>query len=487
MGRESGVLMHISSLNGEFSIGSFGRQAKEFVDILSESGFTWWQVLPFCPTDEYNSPYKSQGSFGGNPYFVDLETLFHKGLLTESELKSSIQKQPCSCEFERLGKERLSLLKLAASRVVDRTEIEKFVESYSYIKEFCEFMAYKAANGQKPWNEWTERKVDPETLFLWKFIQYEFFMQWAELKCYANGKNIKIMGDIPFYVSYDSADVWANKHLFMLDDDERPISVSGVPPDSFNKDGQLWGNPVYNWDEMKKDGFFWWQKRMKFMFSLFDGVRIDHFRGIEAYWSVPADADNARMGKWVKGPGREFVNAIREVQGDKTIVAEDLGNINDEVKKLVRQSGFYGMKVFQFGFSGEEDNPYKPHNYQERTIAYTGTHDNNTLLGYVWEMSEEDRSILFDYCGYYGNDLDKCFDSIFRLIYASHSKIVIFPIQDIFGFGSDARLNTPGRAENNWGFRVTTDQLHNGDWSKFAKWNAVYSRENKSNKNEGKA
>lgn len=479
MCRESGILLHISSLNGEFSSGSFGIQAREFIDILNESGFTWWQTLPFCPTDEYNSPYKSQGSFGGNPYFVDLETLFRKGLLTESELNSSRQSQPHSCEFERLARERISVLKLAASRVDYRDKIEKFVEKQPCVKEFCEFMALKTANGQKPWNEWTEREIDPETLFLWKFIQYEFFMQWAELKAYANSKNIKIMGDIPFYVSYDSADVWANKHLFMLDDDERPSFVSGVPPDDFNKDGQMWGNPLYDWNEMKKDGFSWWQKRMKHMLSLFDGVRIDHFRGIEAYWCIPANAENAKMGKWVKGPGEEFVKSLCAVQGDKTIVAEDLGEINDEVKALVRQSGFYGMKVFQFGFSGEDDNPYKPHNYEKKTIAYTGTHDNNTLLGYVWEMSEDDRSALFDYCGYSENDLNKCFDSIFRSIYASHSKIVIFPIQDILGFGSDTRMNTPGKANNNWGFRVTTEQLQNADWNKFAKWNRIYSRKNK--------
>lgn len=470
--------MHISSLNGNFSIGSFGKEARKFVDFLSSFGFTWWQVLPFCPVDECNSPYKSHGAFGGNPYFVDLEKLYQKGLLTEKEIASAEQTESHSCEFDRLKKERISLLKTASGRVTVRDEIEDFIDGRPYLKQFCEFMALKEANEQKPWTEWTEEKVNNNSLFLWKFIQYEFFTQWAELKEYANSKGIKIMGDVPIYVSHDSADVWANKELFLLREDGMPSCVAGVPPDYFCEDGQLWGNPIYNWEKMRNDGFSWWMDRVKHMFSMFDGVRIDHFRGIESYWSIPFDAETAREGEWKKGPGMEFVEALRSIQGAGIIVAEDLGVITKEVEELVQKSGFPGMKVFQFGFSGEQNSPHAPHNYDSNTVAYTGTHDNNTLLGYVWEIGEYERNVMLEYCGFYGENWDNCYDSIFRTVYQSHARIIILPIQDLLGYGSDTRMNIPGRAEKNWSFRVTGEQLEGIDWNKFSRWNDLYSRNN---------
>ena len=476
MERASGVLMHISSLYGDFSIGSFGKEAKAFIDVISNAGFSWWQVLPFCPVDDCNSPYKSQGAFGGNPYFVDLEILCRKGLLTETELELAKQKQPYLCEFDRLGVERIELLKTASKRVNDREKIESYVNEHKYIEQFCRFMSLKEINAQKPWQEWTEFEPNQETLFMWKFIQYEFHTQWAEIKKYANEKGVKIIGDIPIYVSYDSADVWANKELFQLSEDGTPTSVAGVPPDYFCENGQLWGNPLYDWEKMNEDGFLWWKERMKHMLSMFDGVRIDHFRGIESYWSVPYGAKTAKEGDWKKGPGMAFVNAMNSIKGDKLIIAEDLGDITREVNELVKESGFPGMRVFQFGFFGERNSPHMPHNYNEKTIVYTGTHDNNTLLGYVWELDGNNRKNMLEYCGFKGENWDTCYDNIFRMIYASNGGISIFPIQDILGYGSDTRLNVPGRAENNWSFRTTREQLNNAPWNKFKNWNEIYAR-----------
>lgn len=468
--------MHISSLHGDFSIGSFGDEAREFIDFISDMGFKWWQVLPFCMVDECNSPYKSYSAFGGNPYFVDLKTLVREGLLTEDEINAYRQEQPYSAEYVRLYHTRCDVLMLASKRVKNRTEIEDFIENHVYLKQFCEFMALKKANGEKAWCDWDTFETDPDVLFMWKFIQYEFFMQWAQIKIYANSKGVKIIGDIPIYVSYDSADVWANKELFDLDGNGRPNCVAGVPPDYFSKDGQLWGNPLYNWDLMAKDGYKWWLDRLRHMFSMFDGVRIDHFRGIESYWSIPGDAATAREGKWVKGPGKSFVDAVNAIKGDKLIIAEDLGEITEDVTELVKYSGFPGMRVFQFGFLSDGDNPHMPHNYNENTVAYTGTHDNNTLLGYVWELDDDRRRKMLEYCGYTDPDWNRGYDSILRSIYVSNAALAVFPIQDILGYGSDTRLNIPGKADGNWQFRITRDQLMGIDREKFKKFNAMYAR-----------
>ena len=475
MERSSGVLMHISSLPGDYSCGAFGKEAKAFVDFLAEGGFSWWQVLPFCPIDEYNSPYKSHSSFGGNPYFVDLETLYQKGLLTLEELNSAKQETPYLCEFERLSTERFSLLQRAAKRVKNREEIEAFIEKNQHLGKFCEFMARKTANAHLAWQKWTVETYDPEVLFLWKFIQFEFFSQWKEIKAYANQKGIGIIGDIPFYISSDSSDLWANTELFQLDEENRPLAVAGTPPDYFCKDGQLWGNPLYDWEAMKKDGYRWWLDRVSFMLELFDGLRIDHFRAFEAYWSIPATDETAKNGKWIKGPGMDLIGKIREIAGEKLIIAEDLGMITKEVEELVEESGFPGMRVFQFGFFGGEST-HMPHNYPKNVIAYGGTHDNNTLLGYLWELEEGQRRWMLDYCGYTDSDWTKALPTLIRTIWRSHADTVIFAVQDLLGYGSDTRLNLPGRAENNWGFRVTEEQIEtiNKEW--FRGLNQLYYR-----------
>ncbi len=475
MARKSGVLMHISSLCGDYSCGSFGKEAKYFIDFLSECGFSVWQVLPFNMIDEHNSPYKSYSSFSGNPYFVDLDILHEKGLLSNQELSSAKQDSPWLCEYKRLSEERFSLLKKASERADNKKAITKFIKENPYIASFCEFMALKDANGGKEWLEWTTNKYDKSTLFAWQFIQYEFFTQWAEIKKYANDRGIKIIGDIPIYVSHDSSDVWSSQEYFQLGKDGRPTHVAGVPPDYFCEDGQLWGNPLYDWNEMKKDGYKWWCDRIKHMSLLFDGVRIDHFRGIESYWSVPACAKTAKEGKWVKGPGLALIKAIKEAAGETMIIAEDLGDITPAVDKLVKQSGFPGMRVFQFGFLSDVESTHMPHNYINNCIAYTGTHDNNTLLGYLWELDEFSRSRMLSYCGHTGDWKSGC-DSIIRTMLSSHADTVIIPIQDILGFGADTRINTPGRAEGNWAYRVTKEQLDGINREHYKNLNKLYYR-----------
>ena len=478
MNRASGVLMHVSSLYGEYSIGSFGKEAKEFIDFLAEGGFTYWQVLPFCMADDCNSPYKSYSAFGGNPLFIDLPTLRERGLLTESELAAAKQKSPYLCEFDRLSSERTDLLRRAAARVgaEGRETVAAFLREHVELAKASEFLALRQKNDGKPWQEWTEDTPDAEELFFWQFVQYEFFTQWLEIKAYANAKGIRIIGDIPIYVALDSADVWANREQFLLDVRNNPTRVAGVPPDYFSEDGQLWGNPLYNWKQMKADGYAWWSRRMEHMLTLFDGVRIDHFRGLASYWSIPANTVTAKEGKWVKGPGRSFVDQLRRVAGDRLIIAEDLGDITPDVSALLSYSKLPGMRVFQFGFLGDRQSPHLPHNYIKNCVAYTGTHDNNTLLGYVWEIDPETRRQVLTYCNCEGDNWSRGCEMIIKTMMASHADTVIFPIQDIFVYGADTRMNTPGTAESNWAYRITKDQLGAVDREKFRRLNELYGR-----------
>ncbi len=475
MKRSSGVLMHISTLWGDYSVGSFGAQAREWIDYLAGCGFSAWQVLPFCLPDECNSPYKSFSAFSGNPMFIDPETLYEKGLLTKAELESARQKTPYYCEFDRLAKERLPLLMKAAKRFGPSPAIDTFFASHPETESFCRFMALRKANGERPWNEWTVSVPDEETLFLWRFLQYEFFTEWAEIKKYANGKGIRLIGDIPIYVAWDSADVWADPGEFLLDEAYLPREVAGVPPDYFCEDGQLWGNPLYDWEKMKKNGFSWWKKRISFMTECFDGVRIDHFRGFESFFAIPAEEKTAKNGVWRKGPGMALIDALKEAADGALLIAEDLGDITKEVRELVDESGFPGMRVLQFGFLGDENSPHLPHNYDNSCVAYTGTHDNNTLLGYVWELDEETRQTLFAYVGHKG-DIHFCYDPILREMFASHAGLLILPVQDLLLYGADTRFNVPGRSEGNWCYRLERSQLDRIDRKKFLCWNRLYGR-----------
>ncbi|MBR2860549.1 MAG: 4-alpha-glucanotransferase [Clostridia bacterium] len=468
--------MHVSSLWGDFGCGSFGEEAKRWIDFLSDCGFTYWQTLPFCITDEFNSPYKSYSAFSGNPFFIDLPTLAEKGLLTNEELLSSKQVTPYLCEFDRLGKERITLLTKASARAKNKKKILDFISSRPQLESFCKFMALKEANGDIPWNKWSKTEFNQDTYFAWCFIQYEFFNQWLKIKKYANEKGVYIIGDVPIYVSWESSDVWANPDQFLLNSLNEPAFVAGVPPDYFAVDGQLWGNPIYDWDKMKRDGFSWWKERMRFMAELFDGVRIDHFRGLEAYYSIPAADKTAKNGVWKKGPGMDLINAIMPIVKDKLVIAEDLGDITPEVRKLVKDSTFPGMSILQFGFLGDPNSPHLPHNHKNNLVAYTGTHDNNTLLGFVWEMDEGTRRKFLDYFGVPHSQWNNCYDTVLRSMFASSAGALILPVQDLLLFGSDTRLNKPGCAENNWGFRVLKEQIDSIDKNKFLYWNEIYCR-----------
>ncbi len=476
MKRKSGVLMPISCLHGDYSEGGFGKSAEEFVDFLAESGFGYWQVLPFCMTDEHNSPYKSLSAFSGNPFFIDIYQLFEEGLLSAEEIEGARQYVPYTCEFKRLWEERIELLFSAASRFEDTAAIADFLSEHPYSREFATFMALREANGQKPWYEWEIKEYREDVFRAWAFIEYTFHRQWKRIRSYANRKNVAIIGDVPIYVAYDSADVYFHPEMFDLDEKGSPRGVAGVPPDAFSADGQLWGNPLYNWKGMKKDGYSWWRDRIRHMLSLFDGIRIDHFRGFDTYFDIPANANTAKDGVWRKGPGRPFVDMLREEAGDALIIAEDLGERMASVEKLLAYSKFPGMRILQFAFDGEIESRHLPHNYSENSVAYTGTHDNNTLLAYVFEADEGKRRELFRYCGYEGESFEEGCRYALRTMLASHASLVLFPVQDLLLFGADTRFNTPGVERGNWGFRITREQLFSLDRARLRSLNELYRR-----------
>ena len=474
--RSGGVLMPVFSLPNGFSCGSFGKEAFAFIDFLTESGFSVWQVLPFNVPDGSFSPYSSFSAFGGNPFFIDLFSLVEEGLLTQSEVEAEKQAVAFSCEYDRLAENRMPLLKKAALRVKDYSPIDAFFAENPRLMEFCLFMAQKEANGGKEWRRWTE-PPDREALLAWRFSQFTFFRQWERVHGYARKKGISILGDLPFYVAKDSADVKNSPHLFQLDEKGEPKSVAGVPPDAFSPEGQKWGNPLYDWKEMKKDGYSWWKERTAFWLSYFDGVRIDHFRAVSSYWSIPAGEETAKGGHWEKGPGMGLLKALGEVTGGKTVIAENLGTLDEESEKLLQKSGYPGMAVLQFGFDGGSDNPHLPHNYRENLVAYSGTHDNNTFLGFLWECGETTRNALFAYLGQgKEEEWDSAREKAIRFLLMSRAETVILPIQDLCGFGGDTRFNTPGKVGGNWSFRVTAEQMDSLDRSRWLSLNRLYGR-----------
>ncbi len=472
MKRSSGILLPVFSLPGHYGCGTLGKNAYKWIDTLKKGGFSYWQILPLGMTDGYNSPYTSCSSFSGNPFFIDPVILFEKGLVTKDELDTQEVADPYLCQFDILREKRYAFLKKAASRVTDRAPIDDFMKNNPHVCRTAEFLALREANGGKAWQEWTVKSPDASELFAWQFIQYEFHREWSELHAYAAKNGISIIGDLPFYVSLDGYDVYSAPEQFMLGKDGSPSCVAGVPPDYFSADGQLWGNPIYNWEKMRSDGYAWWKARLKYMLSLFDGIRIDHFRAISAYWSIPSGAKSAKEGHWEKGPARELIDALGQIADGKLILAENLGMIDEDTQALLKYSGYPGMAVFQFGFDGSPDSVHLPHNYQNNLVAYTGTHDNNTLLGFLWELDEGTRAAVLDYMG---NPPD-AHSAIMRALLMSAAGTVIFPVQDVLKYGADTRINTPGRADNNWRYRVTKQQLDTVDWAHFAHLNKIYSR-----------
>lgn len=487
MTRSSGVLLHITSLPGKYSCGSLGAEARAFIDKLVEGGFSAWQMLPVCIPDGHGSPYSSPASFSLDPRLLDLEALWKEGLLTGIELEEAKQRTPYSVELARLQTERLPLLRKAAERAFAdsaRAEaVRERIESDPYLAGSCRYLALLEKFPALTAAQFRCEEPEPEALFFWEFLHYEFLRQWEALHAYAKEKGVALIGDLPMYVADGSADVFAFPAQFQLKDG-RPERVAGVPPDYFSPEGQLWGNPLYDWEQMERDGFSWWKARLSHAYDLFDGLRIDHFRGFASYWSVPADAESAREGEWIPGPREKLIPVFREASDGKLLIAEDLGTLTPDVTELLLKSGLPGMRVFQFGFDGEGAGcPHLPHNYPENCVAYSGTHDNNTLLGYVFHLNDAARRELCEYVGWRGDSCE-CLDDIERTLLMSRADTVIFPVQDLLRYGEDTRMNVPGRAEGNWIYRVTAEQLASIDWKRFYKRNERYGRLPKPTKTE---
>ncbi|WP_368201129.1 4-alpha-glucanotransferase [Agathobacter rectalis] len=489
--RTSGVLMPISSLPSQYGIGTMGKEAKRFVDFLEKGGQTYWQILPICPTSYGDSPYQSFSSFAGNPYFIDLELLCKDKLLTKKECESyKWGKKPQYVDYGIMYVNRYALLRKAYERFSKKTpaDYEAFCSKEAeWLDEYTLFMALKDANGGVAWNEWNDalklRKPEAiaeakekyaDDIAFYKMLQYLFFKQWTALKAYANEKGIRIIGDVPIYVAMDSADVWANPTQFYLDKDLNPIEVAGCPPDAFSADGQLWGNPLFRWDVMKKDSYSWWTKRISAMAKLYDIVRIDHFRGFDSFYAIPAKDDTAKNGVWKDGPGMDLFNVLEKKLGKLPIIVEDLGFLTPSVKKLLKDSGFPGMKVIQFAFDSREDSDYLPHNYPQHCVVYTGTHDNDTVMGWMKTAPKDCVRFAKDYLNLTKEEGYNW--GMMRAAWSSVADMAIVPMQDLLGLDSKARINIPSTTGGNWQWRATPEQIDNKLAKKLHKCMQMYAR-----------
>ncbi len=489
--RATGVLCHISSLPGKYGIGSLGKEAYRFAKKLVKSGVKYWQVLPLVQTGFGDSPYSSVSCDSGNPYFIDLDDLAKQGLLTKEELKEAEQKG--EIDYGTLYRERFLILRKAFSRFFfDDETFREFIKS-GVAEDYSLFMTAKTVYGgsfvdwEIPLRDHKAESLEKlrtdyhEEYLFWQFLQYEFWKQWFALKDYCNQIGLKIIGDIALYVAYDSADVWANSDLFKLDKKLRPEKVAGVPPDYFSATGQLWGNPVYDWKEHKKDGYAWWKRRLQSALKTYDLIRIDHFRGLERYYEIPYGAKTAETGVWKDGPKEDIFEGIDK----ELIIAEDLGVVDDGVKALLDKTGFPGMKVLLFAFDGNPENPFLPKNISENSVCYTGTHDNDTVAGYIRSLSAEEFILLrsriaatLAECGIYlslGGRGERFPEAFVRLALSSKARLAILPVQDILGFDNRARMNEPGTLGGNWTFRLEK-QPDAIVMKKLKKMNKVYRR-----------
>ncbi len=472
--RNCGVLLPITSIPSKYGIGGFSKEAYEFVDFLDNAGQKLWQILPLGPTSYGDSPYQSFSCFAGNPYFIDLEKLVEEGLITAADCEASdYGDNPMYVDYARIYKGRFKLLRKAfgAWKGADSDEFKAYVvANEEWLPDYALFMALKNANKDKCWREWSEdlrlrkasalenaRQTYAKDILFYEFLQYKFTVQWMELKAYANKKGIQIVGDIPIYAAYDSSDVWANPELFQLDENRDPVSVAGCPPDAFSADGQLWGNPLYTWEYHKQTEFAWWLKRFAKVFDLYDIVRIDHFRGFDEYFSIKFGEPTAAGGHWVKGPGYDLFEVMKKKMGKKQVIAEDLGYLTPSVIKLVKKTGFPGMKVLLFAFDEREPSNYLPHNYGTNSIVYTGTHDNDTIEGWIKSAAKADVRFARKYLGVKSNkDLRM---AIIRSGLMSVADTFIAPLQDYLGLDNAARINHPSTIGDNWKWRLVPGQL----------------------------
>lgn len=479
MNRTAGVLLPISSLPSKYGIGCFSKSAYDFVDWLKEAGQCYWQILPLVPTSYGDSPYQSFSTYAGNPYFISLEALIEEGVLTKKECDAvDFGDDPTSVDYEKMYKGRYMLLRKAYERssISENEEYNRFVQENAWwLKDYALFMAVKEVFGGVPWTEWAEdirlrygyamdyyREEQYFEIEFQQYLQYKFYTQWMALKRYANEKGVRIIGDIPIYVSMDSADAWANPELFQLDEDNLPTAVAGCPPDGFSATGQLWGNPLYRWDYHRETGYQWWMGRLWYCFQLYDVLRIDHFRGFDEYYAIPYGQEDARNGWWEKGPGIGLFNKMKESLGNREVIAEDLGYVTDTVRQLVRDSGFPGMKVLEFAFDSRDTGSagdYLPHNYDKNCVVYTGTHDNETLVGWFKNITRTERKMARDYMCDHNTPDEEIYQSLIAMAMRSCANLCIIPMQDYLGLGNECRTNQPSTVGKNWKWRVTKKEL----------------------------
>lgn len=531
--RNAGILMPVSSLPSPYGIGTFGKDAYDFVTFVKECNHKYWQVLPLGPTTYGDSPYQSYSAFAGNPYFVDLDMLIEAGFLLKSEVISrdwgdgivpvNVSEDDAVngrfgtyrdgnigderyVSYEKIYNNRFDILRIAYNRFKAACaeskktlakglplykQFDNFVkDNADWLEDYALFMALKSHFNNVSWGEWeTDIKFrKPEAMSryeeqlsddigYWKFIQFEFYLQWNALKQYANSNGIEIIGDIPIYMGYDSVDVWANQGEFQLDENLTPIKVAGVPPDAFSDAGQKWGNPLYDYDKMEANGFSWWRKRMAASAKLYDVIRIDHFIGIVKYYTIPADMPDARQGEYRQGPGQKLLDVINESIGDKKIIAEDLGVEVPEVAKILKENGYPGMKVLEFAFGGDRKNPHLPYNYTQNLVCYGGTHDNETLLGFFEGRGDWELGYAYDYLD--TRDKGRIVDQVFRAAYSSVAVLTVFAVQDILKLGNWARMNLPSSMGNNWKWRMQKGQLGQHELECMRYLASVFDRERK--------
>lgn len=497
MKREAGILLPVSALPSAYGIGGFDGAAYEFVDFLARAGQSVWQILPQGPTGYGDSPYQSFSAFAGNPYFISLERLCEDRLLSEKECaEADCTASDGGVDYGALYERRTRLLRQAFSRSRQSAEQLRWEEEQGFwLDDYALFMAIKNECGGKPLGEWEDairlRKASAlaelrgrlaNEIAYHRFLQYRFFSDWQALRAYANQKEIRIVGDLPIYVSSDSADVWCSPELFQMNKDGIPTEVAGCPPDGFSPKGQLWGNPLYDWREHERTGYAWWIERLRHAFSLYDVVRIDHFRGFDSYYAIPYGAPDASVGEWKKGPSMALFRAVRSALGNREIIAEDLGYVTDSVRALVRESGFAGMKILQFGFEGREgDDPcfrgeYLPHSYPENSAAYTGTHDNPTLCEWLADLGEWQRRRIREYLWDASLSSEQMREAMIALLMRSRSRLAVVPMQDYLGLSGEGRMNRPATAEGNWRWRMTKEQMSDAICEKIRRLTTIGGR-----------
>lgn len=502
--RASGILLHISSLPSRFGIGDLGESAYRFADFLASSGQHLWQVLPLGPTGYADSPYQCLSAFAGNSLFISPEKLLEDGFLDAGDLRDVPTFPLCRVDYSLVIDFKMRLLRRSFAcfeRKASGSEREIFEafcqENAWWLDAYSLFMALKEAHALTAWYTWEEdiRRREPQSLIRWqerlrrgiechKYLQYQFFKQWSQLKRYCHEREIRLIGDMPLFVALDSVEVWSHPEMFYLDEQGKPLVVAGVPPDYFSETGQLWGNPIYRWEEMARNGYSWWVQRLRMAYRLVDIVKLDHFRGFEKYWEVPSGQTTAVKGRWVSGPGADLFERVQQALGQTPIIAEDLGTITPEVEALRERFGFPGMRVLQFAFSGDPRSVHLPHNYIRNCVVYTGTHDNNTTVGWfrgedvkdtTQSREEREREVRFA-LRYLGSDGREINWDFIRLALMSVADTAIIPLQDVLGLGSEARMNTPGRIEGNWCWRFTFEMLTDEIRSKLKELTTIYGR-----------